>query len=1550
MIPTTMAATRPEVSAQGTPAPLDQYSLTGKAEVAPTQTYQNMLLGMTGFQSGGRYSKTDPYAQVQRFLGPSGVGYHLPVAALQGDQIWNDSFRQPYVGPLDFDNWGFGQPIETFEMRRQYRELYRKEPSIRSAVDGMTESVAVLDVSVLPQDPRSDFDCQAAEYLDWTVENTLLGWDGLITQTAKPAIIDGYAALEKVLNDQLVTEEQSRQWEGKWQLLHCRPLDTFWIKLQVDQFRNVLNVVNTVRGLQYYNIDKVLLFSHSSLYGNPFGQSSLRACIRAANIIQDAYQLWYLALKMFGLPYLYGQYKNANQKEMMINALAQMRAGGFAVSSTEDDIKILSLAGAANFSAFEQAINKLREDNYLAIRGAYLPFLEGTGSPDSRGNTMVSKVASDAKSELLANQLGRLYTHQLGPWVVHDNFPRGTGYPIVVIGGTNWEETAKTLNVGLTLSKEFGLPLSKHQLYKRGGWSPPDNEADDTVDYNAIQARAQLMQGQVQLQLQAASQQQQLAAQSQAAQLQGAAGGGQNSAGGGGGQPPGPGGGGGGPLPSGGGNPSGGGSDFTVQAEPFSEGAKRTEVSKFAEALDKSDLEELPDEPWDDGTVIKWYKSPFPVLKSRVELPKGKQGKDAPIREVSLNDLQGTQSRVTGQGLDKPDDNSEGLPLVVKSNGVEYIQDGHHRLTKMVISGKTKAKVRYLNLDENGKSASEVTPSQFAALAQSIMAEQGFSSDWTKLDRHPGTGRWHKPGTLTGGAASLSSFQKPSSSSLPKDKFADNTAPTPKPLDTSHFEQSPPIHTQAEFHHTLVHTPEDKNAAGVYADFLQDQGKDAHAEVVRGHGAQDGMGQGTVRLAYHPREVANFVPGQFYVSPETHYLQTPFGSPTRTEHYVALHQLSEAPHTEDPRWRHLFQWQTPIMSGADQAALIQRLVAEGAQRRPQIIHGAGLEHLPEGPAEEFAAPVSGVVKPTKPGVVKPSNTPITATTKTNEEVEESGALGPKSAKPTEPEVKRAGVAPVKRGFFGKVKSVLGKAKNAFDWATGVANEDEDGPKPSARAGTLPNSVPDSKREQERKKALGARNIASRDSRVADNSPTVPLPPPIAKPTSTPTPTSRAQKPVTPGSKSTVTYNPATGSYDYKPVASGSANAPEGNSVIESEMPEQEPLPRANPVNQVPRPVATPVNTTLPPLPKSVTDPKSVVAPVPKPIPKIAQPDPRLPADDTGLPVGNESPAPTNRVPPLGETAKTPPPAQPTPASPNSSVDPAVKARLDRHANAIPQVAQSKTDEIMRRARSTSGKTIDQHLGVPPAKAYELIHEAVSKAIQQAVAKNDGRPVRVPVTANGKTVVFKITPNRGGSKPKQFAADSASGWTGFSVEYAFAEGGADQYTADNLLHQLQQPEHAEHMAGHDDPLSGLRGIAADALDERGRPEEASLLRTPGQHLVISRGRVLPHHMDRYSGLGGGEHFQKTTYDGPIEGEDDHGFTHWFPVHNPNDNSWYWNPGDGEGMHRSDAEKYLPNFEGNLEHTEDMPQDADIFSKMKPSEVAWMKRNATTPEFK
>ncbi len=375
----------------------------------------------------------------------------------------------PFVAPNQLDDYG----RETDEMRRMYMDLYKKEPALRSAIQGKISAVCSLDISVLPADDSKQIDKDAAQFLHWTVDNIEMGWEGLAQRVLEPACLWGWSFTETILKP----EEASEKYGGYWSLRDAKSKDTSHLRLRLDTYRNVAGVVSTVRGLTEYPLWKGILYTYNGLFENPFGTSDVRSAYRACQLIDSAYQLWYVALKNFSSPFLQGAFDRPTNRHALEMALQQARAGGYIATPKIDDVKVLNLASATSFDAFEKKVDKMRQEIYLSVRGAYLPFLEGTGN-DARGDTKVNKQASNDVEYLLAKIIGRVLTFQLGPKLIHPNFGKKCGLPRVIFGGVNWAETKAQLDAADIVLNKLKLPLSKKWIYTVAQMPSPEDPQD----------------------------------------------------------------------------------------------------------------------------------------------------------------------------------------------------------------------------------------------------------------------------------------------------------------------------------------------------------------------------------------------------------------------------------------------------------------------------------------------------------------------------------------------------------------------------------------------------------------------------------------------------------------------------------------------------------------------------------------------------------------------------------------------------------------------------------------------------------------------------------------------------------------------------------------------------------------------------------------------------------------------------------------------------------------------------------------------------------------
>jgi hypothetical protein len=384
-------------------------------------------------------------------------------ANMVGDKILSTVYSPPYSGPGDLDR----DQCETPVIRAQYNAMYRQEPSIRSAIRGKVDAISCQEVSVQPFDKTKPIDRLAADFCKWAVEETDHGWDGLFDLMLTPAFINGVSYAEKSLEPKEWPQQHELRTDYVWGLKQVRSLDPYWIRLQLDVFWNVTAVVNLVRGLQYYSPDNVLLYTHNHLYHNPFGQSDIRACYRAANIIQDAYQAWYIATKVYGEPYMVA--KTKKDRIAILNTVMQaLRGSGYAVIDKDDEIEAINLAAATGTSAFGELIKTLREDVFLAVRGAYTPFLEGQGGSGAHNDTEVSEDQANTTELASIKRSCRVIRRQLFPWLVGPNFPKGTGLPFLRLGGTDNEKSLKWVQL-VKGAQEAGAKVDADWFYETTG-------------------------------------------------------------------------------------------------------------------------------------------------------------------------------------------------------------------------------------------------------------------------------------------------------------------------------------------------------------------------------------------------------------------------------------------------------------------------------------------------------------------------------------------------------------------------------------------------------------------------------------------------------------------------------------------------------------------------------------------------------------------------------------------------------------------------------------------------------------------------------------------------------------------------------------------------------------------------------------------------------------------------------------------------------------------------------------------------------------------------
>lgn len=381
---------------------------------------------------------------------------------------------QPYSSPITTPDGGLTAG-ETWEMRWGYRTMAMREPAVKSALLTKILAVAGLPVRVKPgakEDGQAGRD--AAAFLDFSVSSSKYGWPGAIKRVALPSAIDGFGVAEKVYD---IIDPFRNAYPGYWTLLDLKDKDTQFIRFRLDTYRNITAVQAMTGGQGGFPFDPrdFIIFTHLMFFMNPFGVSDLRACVRAANLIEAAIKLRAILLENFSGPYLIGKANDTGVRQKLTQLLANARARGWIVIPQSAEVELVNLATSAP-DQFQNSIRDYREEICTGIQGAYLHLMEGA-IPNARGKTDAHESIAEIFLYWLAAELGSVFTHQLSPDLTIANFGRAITPPIVSIGGIDYDQVLKKLERFKAL-QDLGYSLSKEQVGEEGEAEVPKDEND----------------------------------------------------------------------------------------------------------------------------------------------------------------------------------------------------------------------------------------------------------------------------------------------------------------------------------------------------------------------------------------------------------------------------------------------------------------------------------------------------------------------------------------------------------------------------------------------------------------------------------------------------------------------------------------------------------------------------------------------------------------------------------------------------------------------------------------------------------------------------------------------------------------------------------------------------------------------------------------------------------------------------------------------------------------------------------------------------------------
>ncbi len=185
----------------------------------------------------------------------------------------------------------------------------------------MTKKYAVLckPWSVLPAS-EDEQDKKVADFCNYALNNLDNGLNNTLYNVLD-AIAKGYSVSEKVW--QIV--EDDPDWDGYWTIAAIKHKDPANWTFDLDDYMNIKQMLLTVEGTntnqQPIPKHKLVIYTYGGKYGQPWGESDLRAAYRHWWCKDFLIKWWQLFTEKYAMPTIVGYYKSGTPKKQQQDLL-----------------------------------------------------------------------------------------------------------------------------------------------------------------------------------------------------------------------------------------------------------------------------------------------------------------------------------------------------------------------------------------------------------------------------------------------------------------------------------------------------------------------------------------------------------------------------------------------------------------------------------------------------------------------------------------------------------------------------------------------------------------------------------------------------------------------------------------------------------------------------------------------------------------------------------------------------------------------------------------------------------------------------------------------------------------------------------------------------------------------------------------------------------------------------------------------------------------------------------------------------------------------------
>lgn len=317
----------------------------------------------------------------------------------------------------------------------------------------------------------------------------------------------GYSVSEKIY-----APIEFGEFTGKigLQRIKTKSPDTFEFK--VDMYGNLIGLTQNVGSLNNVPmpVDKFVIYSFDSEFGNPYGRSELEAAYRAYWCKDNAYKWMLMFLERHGIPpimLMISKSITESDQNRIRTILKNLQSGTVAVLPRvdKDDLQFekLDLSDALD-RVFQPAIQMYNGD---IARALLMPSLIGVTDDNSQGSYARSNVHFDSLMMIVdrirtCDIQKRVMNEQVIPYLVDLNYPTVSEYPtfefekiqdstrfellkiwkemVSVKSVTSGDEDEKHIRMQLGFPLDIPIPDEKRSLPSNSPFQPKPKDPDET--------------------------------------------------------------------------------------------------------------------------------------------------------------------------------------------------------------------------------------------------------------------------------------------------------------------------------------------------------------------------------------------------------------------------------------------------------------------------------------------------------------------------------------------------------------------------------------------------------------------------------------------------------------------------------------------------------------------------------------------------------------------------------------------------------------------------------------------------------------------------------------------------------------------------------------------------------------------------------------------------------------------------------------------------------------------------------------------------------------